>query len=110
MTRIPTFACDLTVRSSRGDVGLQLCDVALWLVRRDAQHKGEIYGKSRALLDLIKSRSRISRFTLDGMIGEVNRLIAQLNALPITPKQMIAGSKLKAEIEERRIARMTSSE
>lgn len=109
LTELPTFDCELVMRSSEASVGLQLADVALWLTKRFLETRGAIHGKCRDLAELIVRRGDIEPFTLDDMQTGVTAMMKQMEKempWPTDPETMESARKIKQEIEENRQRRM----
>jgi hypothetical protein len=103
---LPTFGCELSIARSSESVGLQLADVALWLIKRFVQMRGAIHGGSRRLAQAIIERGVISPFTLESMQQEVLDGFREMEARPVPEEKMKAAKAFVGELEERRLARM----
>lgn len=103
-----TFGCKLQVANSKDCIGLQLIDVALWLTKRYVDTRGAVHGRAGDLAVFIIKNAMISSISRDQLIKDTQKVIAQLEALPISKEQEIKARKILAELEEKRIARMNA--
>jgi SEC-C motif-containing protein/uncharacterized protein DUF3800 len=109
LTELPTFDCELVMRSSEDSIGLQLADVTLWLAKRFLETRGAIHGKCRDLAELIVRRGDIEPFTLDDMQRGMAAMMEQMERempWPTDLESMERGQKIKQEIEDSRQRRM----
>jgi hypothetical protein len=103
-----TFGCKLQVASSADCIGLQLIDVALWLTKRYVDTGGAVYGRAGDLAAYIISNAMISPITRSQLIEETQRIVGQLEALPVSKEQEKKAREILAELEAKRIARMNA--
>jgi hypothetical protein len=108
--RMPTFACDMKMEKSSACIGLQLIDVALWIIKRDMLGSEPLRGQCKMLAEYILQNGSISPFTRSAMIMEAEGLIEKTSKLPLPPEKLANARRLQAEIEAARVARMQASE
>lgn len=87
--------------------GLQIVDVALWLIKR--YMTGSIskeFVACRNLAEFIISRAYMNYFCLNQLCEDASRTIHEASLLPVTDAKMVAGRKRLKDIEEERWKRM----
>jgi hypothetical protein len=101
-----TFACDFRLASSKKSFGLQILDVALWLVKRFTDNPDMVHGKCRELAEYIVKDALISNFTAEALRTEVTVGFLALEALPLSEAKEKKGRELLAQMEANRLDRM----
>jgi Protein of unknown function (DUF3800) len=101
-----TFVGSMVSKSSRDSLGLQVLDVALWLIKRFHQAPDSIHGMCLELAEFIAGKSFISSMTHERLVDEVIAGFEHLESQPFTPTMEQDGRRLVQQFEEARIARM----
>lgn len=109
LKEMSTFFGDFRAVNSKISFGLQILDVALWLVKRFIDDPEAMQGKCRDLAEYIIRDAYISELSHDAMVREVAAGFAFLQAAPLTPEKEKRGRELLAEVETRRLERMRAS-
>lgn len=91
---LPTFGCELQMRTSANCIGLQLVDIVLWLTKRFIDTDGKVHGDCRNLAMQIIGSSSISNFTLQEMQEGVAKLLHTINERPFTDAHAARGREL----------------
>jgi len=109
LKEMSTFIGDFRAVNSKNSFGLQLLDIALWLVKRFMDDPDAMHGKCRDMAEYIIRNGYISEFSHDAMVREVVAGFEFLQAVPLTPEKEKRGRELLAEVEARRLERMRAS-
>jgi hypothetical protein len=109
MKKVPTFACEMQIESSRASIGLQFTDVLLWLIKRHVDSEGRTTGNCAKLAKSVVRHGLISDFSLAQLRSEFQKIKAYSKA-PLSAEKEKAGRKLFREVELRRKERMLESD
>ena len=105
--KLRTFSCDLQIAKSSHCIGLQLIDVALWLIKRLVDRDGAIEGDCGDLAQSVIRNGFISQFTLEAMQMEVASMWEELQSTEPTEHQIKKAAEILDELERRRIGRIS---
>lgn len=111
MERVEKFFCPLEMAASQQSIGLQITDVALYLM---AKYRENSYQPRMddcgALCEYVTQNSVLEVFTYndlkDSFMGQYSELINR----EFTPDQIERAQQLRDQIEERRVKSMTSQD
>ncbi len=109
MKQMATFDCEFRSTSSATSFGLQVLDVALWLMKRFTDEPDTVQGACRELAELVSNRGFVSEFTEESLLREVARGLDVVMSRPITPEQERKGRDLLRQFEASRLERMRAS-
>jgi hypothetical protein len=104
--KIESFNCELVEKSSADSFGLQIIDVAMWLLRRVLDNDDKPHGNCRTLFECLAERSMINTFDFKTLVRSVEVGTQYVGGLPLTEEQLDRGKALLTEFEERREKRM----
>lgn len=101
-----TYACPLRIGGSHELIGLQIVDVALWLVRRQAENPWQGFDRTTELMVEILGRSNIARFSRVQMATEITLVAQDMASMPpLSPEQDTAAREQVERWEQIRLAR-----
>ena len=104
--KIESFDCELLEKSSADSFGLQIIDVAMWLVRRVFDYDNIPLGNCRMLFECLVERSVINTFDFKTLVRSVEIGAQYVEKSPLTEGRLNPGKVLLAELEEVRKRRM----
>jgi hypothetical protein len=106
INKIPSFNCELEVRSSVRSFGLQIVDVCLWLIRRVMERKDKPRGNCKTLTECLIERSWLSQHCFETVIEQVKAGTDFLQKLPLSEADLKRGRELLNQLETSRQARI----
>ena len=104
---LPTFDCEMVVRSSSQSFGLQLVDICIWLVKRVIDKGDKPRGNCRLLFECLAERSQISRFDFNDLVQNVAAGANYVAKLPLSDEDIEKGRALRDQFEQERISRIS---
>lgn len=107
MKQVENFPCPMNITSSDNSVGLQITDIALWLLKRNIEKGLIIVGNSKKLLEFIINNSHIVDLTYNRSMTECERIMSYSMSLDLSEDDLKRGRVMVSEIEESRIKRFS---
>lgn len=98
------FGSRLEISEAKASAGIQIIDVILWLFAR--AQKTDLPPNCQAILNYAYGRGFLDDFSFKTAEEAATRLVLEAESQPLSAKMIEDGGKLRAEIEERRLAGM----
>lgn len=98
------FGSRLEISDAKASPGIQIIDVILWLFAR--AQKTDLPPNCQAILDYVYCRGFLDDFSFNSADKVATKLILEIESQPLSAQMIADGSKLRAEIEQRRLAGM----
>lgn len=109
LDRDPIATCPIEFVASITSIGVQLADTLLWLKKRELEVGGKFPEECKALLDFLKQREVIRTFFYEELKQRTLAEYSMVMSMPITQEQGAKGKAFAAEMEKKRLKRISSS-
>lgn len=101
-----TFQCPIELLESKSSNGLQLIDIALWLIKRYYEKGFDNYENCSQLVETIISKNIFLDFSHEQLFSDVFESTQLINSIPLSQKEEANAIQIVRQIEEKRINRM----
>ena len=109
LDRDPIATCPIEFVASITSIGVQLADTLLWVKKRKMEDDVRLPEECEALLNFLEQREVVSTFFYDELKQRTLAEYRMVMSKPITPEQEAKGRAFAAEMEKRRLERISSS-
>lgn len=101
------FKCPINITSSDNSIGLQITDIALWLVKRSVEKGISGYTKTQELLNIILSQSVVTGLTLEQLRDEVLMVQQFIDSMPsLSENELLTATSQLNTLESARLAKL----
>lgn len=106
---VETINCPINIVSSDQSFGLQMIDIALWLMKKYPFGNLNGFDGCKTLANYIIKNSRITDLTLESIKNEVSYMKNKVMTKNLTEEEVMLGRKLVEDIDRSRYERMLNS-
>ncbi|WP_179289896.1 DUF3800 domain-containing protein [Shouchella clausii] len=100
---------EIEFEESTNSDGLQLIDVAMWILKQEVDKKKKIESEAGLLLEFIKKNGFISQFSFETLTYEAHRAYENLMSQPFTEDQLELAKERVKQLESQRKHNLSSS-